>query len=271
MYERAIKTTIVKSNPYLLSQRMCRISEALELRGGTIARPKTHFIAALPKGKTACFVKPGKEAKKLHNPNINDMLPWVGRVDKNDFEGYTFEMIWEYLVQISLINNLLFKKILVLLYRNCYFVDHVKNADGNIRYCPSAAIRDCIAKIDYAVQSEFKDKFKPKNRKKFGLLEFLHFIDLLGWNEDVKYHVQGPVPCWRPNRKSAGRPNTIISVISVPLTINDFLANIMKNIEHIEKINVRLILSAMQQLSKSRGVCVLPHKKLKDYLSPYLE
>ena len=263
--EHVIKTPVFKNNREVLSKRECRISEALGLVGGTIAKPERHVIATLPNGKTACFTKPGKEAKKS-NPNVNDMFPHVGKGGDNEVKGYTFEIIWEHLVQISLINRLLFKKILVLLYRNCYFADHEENADGNIRYCPSAEICDCIEKIDDAVQIGFKDKFKHET---IGLLEFLHFIDLLGWNEDVKYHVVGSALHWRTNKKT-GRPNTIMSVISVPLVVDEFLTD-MKNVEQPDQIDVGLMLSTMQLLSKSRGICAMSHKTLKGYLSPYLE
>jgi hypothetical protein len=102
-------------------------------------------------------------------------------------------------------------------------------------------------------------------------MEYLNFIDLLGWNEDVKYHVKNSKPDFQDRAKNAGRVNTIISVISVPLMINDFLSNIIENVNYVEKINVRLILSTMQKLSKSRGICVLPHSTLQKYLNPYLE
>ena len=101
----------------------------------------------------------------------------------------------------------------------------------------------------------FKDKFK---KDEIGLLEYLHFIDLLGWNEDIKYHIKNSKSDFEDrSKKNVGRTNTIISVISVPLMINEFLSNIIENVNYIEKINVQLILSTMQKLSKSRGICVL--------------
>ena len=184
-------------------------------------------------------------------------------------KGYTFEIIWEYLVKISIINQILFKKVLVLVYRVAYFIDHEEDEKNCLRYAPSAGLLDYIGKIDFALKSGFNDKFKTEE---IGLLEYLHFIDILGWNEDVKYHVEdGKAYFGERAAPNIGRPNTIISVISVPLMINDFLSNIIENVNYIEKINVRLILSTMQKLSKSRGICILPHVKLQEYLSPYLE
>ncbi len=148
-------------------------------------------------------------------------------------------------------------------------VDHQEIKKGKIRYTPSKEILDYISKLDFALRDGFKDKFK---KDKIGLLEFLHFIDLLGWNEDVKYHITNFKPDFDDRtKKNAGRTNTILSIISVPLMINDFLSNIIENVNYIEKINVRLILSIMQKLSKSRGICVLSHIELQKYLNPYLE
>lgn len=258
-----IHTPIFRSNPGFINWRAQRIREALAFHGGTAERPKKHVIASLRIGE-AYFNKPGKEAAR-QNPNIHDMAI---HIDNAGVSHYTFEDIWEHLVKIAIINQILFKKVLVLLYRLCFFVDHRQSDNGEIRYLPSKALSDYSEKIDFAIAEGFRDKFKTES---IGLSEYLHFIDMLGWNEDVKYHVRDGEPDFGDSdKRNVGRPNTIISAISVPLMINDFLSNIIENVNYVEKINVRLILSTMQQLSKSRGVCVLSHTKLREYLSPYL-
>ena len=268
MTERnAIITALATNDPAYKPKRAQRIEEALAFAGGTDEAPNKHLIAVLPSGKEAYFMKPGKEAQRK-NPNIHDMFPGVGKGDVNEVATFTFEVIWEHLVEISIINQILFKKVLVLLYRNCFFIDHAADEHGNIRYLPSTEVLDCIEKVDYAVRTGFADKFK---KEKIGLLEFLHFIDLLGWNEDVKYHVVNNAADFTAKNANVGRPNTITSAISVPLRINDFLSNVIENVDRVERINVRLILSTMQQLSKARGVYPMAHKALQKYLSPYLD
>jgi hypothetical protein len=263
-----IKTKIFKSNKNYLSERAQRIAEAIALQGGDITEPKRHLISALPNGKQAYFLKPGKETQRAV-PNIHDMFPNVGMGDTSETANFTFELIWEYLVKISILNQLTFKKVLVLLYRVCYFIDHQEDGQDKLRYLPSTELFEYIAKIDFALKEGFKDKFKSDE---IGVLEFLFFIDLLGWNEDVKYHVKDGQPDFEnTTRRNVGRPNTILSVISVPLMINDFLSNIIENVDHVEKINVRLILFTLQRLSKSRGIHVLSHVALQRYLSPYME
>jgi len=265
--ESAIVTALATNDRAYKPKRAQRINEALAFVGGSAEAPNKHVIARLPAGKEAYFMKPGKEAQRKI-PNIHDMLPEVGKDGVSETATFTFEVLWEHLVEISIINQILFKKVLVLIYRNCFFVDHAADENGNLRYAPSAEALDCISKIDYAVRAGFNDKFK---KEKIGLLEFLHFIDLLGWNEDVKYHVANNAADFAAKNANVGRPNTIISVISVPLRINDFLSNVIENVDRVERINVRLILSTMQQLSKARGVYPMAHKQLREYLSPYLD
>ncbi len=263
-----IKTKVFRSNGDFVLQRAKRIAEAIAFKSGTIEKPKKHIISTLPNGKESYFLKPGKETQRAV-PNIYDMFPNVGSKSKSETDGFSFEVIWEYLIKISIINQLTFKKVLVLLYRLCFLLDHQEIKKGKIRYFPSQEILDYISKIDFSLKEGFKDKFK---KDEIGLLEYLHFVDLLGWNEDVKYHITNSQPDFEvKSKKNVGRTNTIKSVISVPLMINDFLSNIIENVNYIEKINVRLILNVMQKLSKSRGICVLSHKELQRYLNPYLE
>ena len=265
--DSAILTRVFRSDRDFIGKREARIKEALALASGAgISAPNRHVVAKLSNGKEAFFLKPGKETARK-NPNIHDMTPGVGIENRNQFERAAFDDIWEHLIQIAIINELTFKKTLTLLYRVCYFIDHRQNEEGQLVYQPKEELAACIEKIDYSLNDGFEDKFKKSHG---GLLEFLHFIDLLGWNEDVKYHVDNGEPSFPPSRNNVGRINTIISVISVPLMINHFLANIMQNVKSVENINVRLILSTMQQLSKSRGVCVLSGRALAKELSPFL-
>jgi len=261
-----IKTKIFRSNNNFIYQRSVRIAEAIAFESGTIVEPTKTLISTLPNQKESYFFKPGKETQRAI-PNIHDMFPNVGSKNISETDGFTFEVIWEYLIKISIINQLTFKKVLVLLYRLCFLLDHNEIEKDKIRYSPSPEVLDYISKMDFALKDGFKDKFK---KNEIGLLEFLHFVDLLGWNEDVKYHIQNGKPYFE-DRKNSGRTNTIISIISVPLMINEFLANIIENVNYVEKIDVRLILSTMQKLSKSRGICVLSHIALQKYLNPYLE
>ena len=265
--DKVLLTKIVKGKkPIFTEKRIKRISEAINFESGTIIQPCKLIISTLPNNKDIYFLKPGKETIRK-NPNIFDMTPCVGFERKNEVAGYTFELIWEYLVKISIINQLTFKKILLVIYRIGFLLDHIEIQPNKIRYKPNNELIDYINKLDFSLKDGFIDKFK---KEEIGLLEYLHFIDLLAWNEDVKYNVKNGEPFFEKGKKNTGRINTILSIISVPLMINDFVSNIIENVNYIERINVRLILSTMQKLSKSRGVHTLSQNELIKYLSPYL-
>lgn len=99
----------------------------------------------------------------------------------------------------------------------------------------------------------------------------MHFIDLLGWNEDVKYHIVDGKPDFKKFPPKAGRVNTILSVISAPLLISNFIFDIIYKTEHKGIIDVKLITQTIQMFAKSRGICVLTNKELLNQLTPYLE
>jgi len=263
-----IKTIIFKNNKEFTEKRTKRIEEAIAFEGGTIENPKKHLISSLPNGKEAYFFKPGKETLRKV-PNVHDMSPNVGVNGISETESWAFENIWEYLIKISIISQSTFKKVLVLLYRNCFLLDHQEIEEGKLRYLPSKEISDYINNIEaFVLKDGFMDKFRTKE---IGLLEYLYFIDLIGWNEDVKYHTVEGKPDFVKYDKKVGRANTILSVISAPLLISNFIFDIIKKTETNGIIDVKLITSTMQMFTKSRGLCVLSNKELLKQLTPYLE
>jgi len=260
------ETKIFKSNKNFICQRSLRIAEAIAFKSGTIDNPKKTVISVLPNGKESYFLKPGKETLRA-KPNIHDMFPNVGSNNRSETDGYTFEIMWEYLIKISIINQITFKKILVLLYRLCFLLDHEEIKRGKLRYSPSKDLSDYIDKIDFSLRDGFKDKFKTEE---IGLWEYLHFIDLIGWNEDVKYHIKNSTPNFETVNKKTGRVNTILSIICAPLMISNFIQDIIQKTKDCGIINVKLITSTIQKFTKSRGICVLSNKDLLEYLRPYL-
>ncbi|MFA5553825.1 MAG: hypothetical protein WCZ89_02115 [Phycisphaerae bacterium] len=261
-----IITKIFKSNKDFIRQRSARIIEAISFKSGTIKKPVKTIIATLPAGKMAYFLKPGKETLRV-KPNLHDMFPNIGKNNKSETDGYTFEVMWEYLIKISIINQITFKKVLVLLYRLCFLIDHKEIKKGIFRYCPSKDLSDYISKINFSLQEGFADKFKTEE---IGLWEYLHFIDLIGWNEDVKYHVANSIPDFKTVNQKTGRVNTILTVICAPLMISNFIQDIIQKTKNYGIINVKLITSTIQKFTKSRGICVLSNREMLEYLCPYL-
>jgi len=103
-----IKTKIFRINNNFIQQRCVRIAEAIAFKSGTIENPAKIVISVLPNGKESYFLKPGKETLRT-KPNIHDMFPNVGSNNQSETDGYTFEIMWEYLIKISIINQITFK------------------------------------------------------------------------------------------------------------------------------------------------------------------
>ncbi|MFA6925364.1 MAG: hypothetical protein WC223_14055 [Bacteroidales bacterium] len=261
-----ITTKIFTSNKEFIAKRTKRIEEAIAFESGTIKNKQKHLISSLPNGKETYFHKPGKETlRKI--PNVYDMSPNVGANGISETDNWSFEKIWEYLIKISIINQITFKKVLVLLYRNCFLLDHQEIKESKFRYLPSNELLDYIEKIEFGLKDGFMDKFKTNE---IGLLEYLHFIDLLGWNEDVKYHIVNDKPDFIKYNNKVGRVNTILTVISAPLMISNFILDIIHKTETKGIIDVKLITSTIQMFAKTRGICVLSNKELLKHLTPYL-
>jgi len=243
------------------------ITEAITFPTGTFDEPVKTVINRIAHIEAA-FLKPGKEARRV-KPNIYDMYPMVVYNERDVTEKFSFEALWEYLLKIFLIHKGTFVKALVLLYRLCFFYDHCcKN--GKWRYSPSPQICELIDDLDNLVLRDgFFDKFKEA--EPLTLKQLLIFADLLSWNEDVKYHAPKGEPYFKNYTESkTGRTNTLISIISAPLLISEFIDDIADKTKSGGTINVKLITTVIQKFTRGRGLCVLSDNELQKALAPYL-
>lgn len=256
-YENCLKTELQKGKPYdLTEKRRKRIKEAISFESGSLQSPRKHMIAELRDGTEVYFLKPGKETARK-TPNPYDMTPVVG----DNKIKLTFQDVWDYLMKTAVADEELFKLVGILIYRLGYMVDHEENKEGAIRYAPKTRVEACIKELDSQVGAIFP----------FGLNGFLSFVDILGWNEDVKYHTEdsNPIFCGKYDYK-VGRMNTVLSCISVPFLTWAFIKNIIIHKNEKSKIDTRKILDVMQRFSRSRGVCIPSKVELLNWLSPYL-
>jgi hypothetical protein len=254
-----------KNGVNFLAQRAELIEEAIKFPMGTFENQKKTVVVTFDDNKDAYFLKPGKETVRK-TPNIHDMYPNVAQ----NFDSWAFEQIWEYLIKISIIQQAAFKKTLVLLYRLCFYVDHNLIDDNRFRYNPSSLIVEYINNLDkFVLRDGFREKFKTSE---VSLLEFLYFVDLLAWNEDVKYHSTGNTANFTDtNRRKVGRENTVMSIIGAPVLISKFIDNVIENTKPNGVIDVKLITTTIQKFTKTRGLCVLSVPQLADFLQPYLK
>ncbi len=254
-----LKTKILKDKKDFIQLRIKNIQKALAFsHGESVDNPCLHKIKQITGDSWAVFYKPGKETQRK-NPNSNDMRPAILKNGEDITPKWAFQDMWEYLLKISIIQQEAFKKVLVLLYRLCYMLDY---QDGV--YAPNATILQEIQNIQtYILKPGFVEKF---GGEEIALLDFLYFVDLLAWNEDVKYQADELFS----KNKNKGRVNTVLSILSAPLLISKFIQNIRVNSD-TGKIDVNLITTTIQKFAKTRGLCVLSQKELLANLSPYLE
>lgn len=257
---KVLKTELQKGvSDELLKKRKKRIEEALHFHSGTKDSPAKIRIAVY-NGKEVFFLKPGKEASREKNPNLNDMTPVVDELKNKNM--LSFDKIFENILKVSLYDEDSFKKILVLIYRLAYMLDCKENEDKVLRYLPSEEIITCINHLDEQIKNFFPD---------YDLWGLLYFLDLLGWNEDVKYHVKNGEPAF--NVKSdfdVGRINTLLTCIGVPYMAYKFVKHVLDNKDDRKKIKYETLVEIIQRLLKSRGICKPTQKEIVEWLKPYV-
>jgi hypothetical protein len=252
-----LTTQLQRGEPYRIREKRIRlIEEAINFERGTIDSPRKHKIAELGGGVEVYFLKPGKETLRRNNPNANDMTPLIGQEGKR----FTFKDIWEFMIRWAIEDESFLGLIGMLVYRIGYLIDHESGGDGKVRYVPLRPVEGVVSEIDSSLTARFPG----------GLRGFLHFIDLLGWNEDVKYHSSGPRVDFPRNGFCVGRINTALSCLTIPFLTMNFIRDVKAHQGDWSKIEIRTLLDIMQRLSRSRGVCLPTQSELLEWLSPYL-
>lgn len=253
MYQDILTTNLQPKNKLLKLKREKMINEALSWKGGTQDNRLKYVITTLPNGMDVYFLKPGKETVDENSKNPHDMRPQVG----NSGLLLKFDDIWNYLTKVSTIDNDIFIAILVLIYRNAFLIDHIE-IDGKIRYVPDKKVLSCIEDMDK----------KLGTLQPYGLLGLMHFLNILGWNEDVKYHVIDSKPSLIKN--DTGRLNTLLTCVRISYQTSYFAKHVIENYNKPQNIDFKLALTHVQQMALSRGVCKPTDEQLVEWLSPYL-
>jgi hypothetical protein len=244
-----------RASPEFLEKRKMMIQEALNWEGGTRDQPKRYDVGPSD-GPTVFFLKPGKEAFRSIKPNVNDMIPLVGRGDKR----YRFQDMWVPLASLSHSGDDRFKQVLVLLYRNTFLLDHVET-NGVLRYRPREGVLATIDELDEPVRKVWPG----------GLMQLMCLFDVLGWNEDVKYHSERGRPTFKGKYgRDVGRTNNMLTGIGVVCRVANFVGHVMANAGRRETIDMGMIIEPMQEFANRRGVAPPSDRELLEWLSPYL-
>lgn len=238
------------------SKRAARIDEALRWVPGTLAQPLRYDVDRTPSGLGVGFLKPGKEADTTRRrPNPNDMTPEVGGL----YEGEQFMDVWVRLAQAGEKDFSAFTAVLALVYRSAFLLDHGRTGEGGLRLRPLPDVTRAIDALDARVGSAIGEG---------GLWGLLHFLDLLGWNEDVKYHPGGSESL--EAKPAMGRQNTLLTCVAVPFETLVFANSVRSHAVGGPEPGFARLYALMQRLLKGRGVCPPTNGQLVEWLSPYV-
>jgi len=113
-----------------------------------------------------------KDGHKGNNPN--DMRPMVWKDGKEiEFDG-SFDHVFNFFQKVSHVDNRALELLGCLMFRNAYLLDH----DGQMRYNPP---KDVIYYIN-SILPEYEG---------ISVEAYLHYMEMIAWNEDVKYSTLG--------------------------------------------------------------------------------
>ncbi len=245
----------------IIDKRRTMIEEAVGWeKGPSRERPEKHVVHRLNDDIEVYFLKPGKETDRVEG-NPNDMTPRVG----DHYNNYTFDDAWTDIADLSVIDYDLFKLSLIIIYRDGYLLDHeyIDDDKKKVRYSPDEDISACIDTIDKLFEEELPDG---------GLWGFLHFIDILGWNEDVKYHSEESPYEYEMEHGdfNTGRINNFLSTIKVPYLLASFVHQVIEKADEPEEIDFSKGLETAQNLTVGRGVCPASQTELERWFSPIM-
>ena len=117
-----------------------------------------------------------QDGHKGNNPN--DMKPTIFKNGKElDFDA-SFDHIFSFFHEVSKKSEEALRLLGCLMIRNAYLLDHIKVTAGDYRYCPP---KDVVEKI----QSLIGDY------NNISIETYLHYLDAIALNEDVKYNTLG--------------------------------------------------------------------------------
>lgn len=206
--EQLYEILAVDKDDFRLSgdRRLARVNEAMSWPRGSQGNMKFYEIWACKTHKVK-LGKPGKEAAPNYDRcrykdghrgnNPNDMRPCIWTLKDLIDKNASFTNVFDELQTLSRGNERVLELLACLLFRSAFMMDHVDIGNGKWRYLPDKYVVQII------------NKYTPPV---FGVpLEvFLHYLDALAWNEDVKYYSLG-----YDITKATGRQNNLLTCVNL--------------------------------------------------------
>ena len=128
-----------------------------------------------------------RDGHKGNNPN--DMCPtiWLDE-EEIEFDG-SFDHVFNFFQQVSKIHMKALEILGCLMYRNAYLLDH----DAELNYSPS---KEAVAYLNQVIPVY----------EGISIEAYLHYMEMIAWNEDVKYYTLG-----YDVHKGTGRKNNMLT------------------------------------------------------------
>ncbi len=226
-----------KLGAYAKQRRVDAISEAISWPGQQ-ASPAATSLLAVGEGPilneiwgrdeyVVYLAKPGKEAvpnytgcrdREGHSTNNpNDMLPCVYKNGVPFGKNLSFGDIFDEFFHLGSADSAALELMGCLLFRAAFMLDHKEVSSGEWRYFPPP---DVVAELQR----------RTPQLADYPIDVFLHLLEAISWNEDVKYHTLG----YEVTRNHVGRVNnllTCVHLIAVHLRrvkFGDFAAALVK-------------------------------------------
>jgi len=209
-------------------RRLAQIREAVAWKPGK-KKQRAYEIWSDKKFKVE-LRKPGKEVlREGENHNPHDMRPVVTlRDDSDPIKDATFKQLFKELAKCK--DKKVARALGRILVRMAEMSDHVDEKKGKWRYSPPEKEVITVAKAI----PELHD---------VSLEAFLHYLDAIAWNEDVKYNREKE---GKLKVTSSGRPNNVMTLVHV-------VAAIMGKIPCEEVMGELIARKGIAPLSKSRA------------------
>ena len=241
------------SDEHFLSRRSRLIEEALGWGDGW------HEVDRLEGGLVVGFKKPGRDSRKFQH----DMTPTL-RQNNSEQEPWQMRDVWAQLCMVGMVDREAFKALLVLIYRNAYLIDHAEDRLGRLRYRPP---KPAISRLENMLKKRGGEE-RVREILPCGVLGLLHFLNLLGWNEDMRYNVEWGKPSFAKGRYARGRVKTLLTCIRTSVEVVRFTERVRCG--DVDKDTIGSLLGIMQSLINAKGLCPPNKQQLVGWLEPYL-
>ncbi|MDP2925205.1 MAG: hypothetical protein Q8N99_02420 [Nanoarchaeota archaeon] len=188
-------------------RRLEALNEALNFPTGPDQNYRKTTILYELKNYAIAIAKPGKEAapeykncthyitrEKTNNPN--DMNPLILENNKKIDKDLTFEDMFQKIELLKHSDLFGLELLGMLLYRAAFMLDHIKDTNGNWRYNPPIEILKILEN-------------RIPNVSGVPLRVFIHFLEILSLNEDIKIYTLGR----NELKEDYGRINTLLTFV----------------------------------------------------------